>query len=326
MLPPAGSAFHLGVNLPWLDYGRDFGRDSSRHSGISLPARLAVLDREFASIQSSGATLVRWFLFADGRCGFLTERDIPLRPDDLLFPDVAAALQIASSRGLQLCFSLLDFLWLQEHQGKRSPHPAEHVFHSAAGRAAFLENVLIPLFREFRGHPALFAWEIANEPEWAIREFDRSPSARLALSDFRSFAAEVVSAVHEFAARPATLGSARIEWLRAWSEIGLDFLQAHFYPSADPVLAANLPEALARAAASLNCPLLLGEIPARDPAIPGYSLERTLAACHRSGLLGAAVWRWTSPDSGASDFAIGRVEPASLRGWLRSQGDLGSRA
>lgn len=326
MLPPADPAFHLGVNLPWLDYGRDFGRDASRHSGVSLPNRLALLDREFASIQSSGATIVRWFLFADGRCGFLTDRDIPLRPDNLLFSDVAAALQIASSRGLRLCFSLLDFLWLQEHDGRRPSHPAEHVLHSAAGRAALLENILIPLFREFRAHPALFAWEVANEPEWAIREFDRSPSARLALSDFRSFAAEVVSAVHEFAALPVTLGSARIEWLRAWSEIGLDFHQAHFYPSAEPALAANLPEALARAAASLDRPLFLGEIPARDPAIPGYSLERTLAACRRSGLLGASVWRWTSPDSGAPDFAMGRVEPATLRGWLQSQGDLGSRA
>jgi len=48
----------------------------------------------------------------------------------------------------------------------------------AAGREGFLHRVLIPMFREFREHPGLFAWEIANEPEWAIREFHRQPAAK----------------------------------------------------------------------------------------------------------------------------------------------------
>src|SRR5207247_3953852 len=77
---------------------------------------------------------------------------------------------------------------------------------------------------------ALFAWEIVNEPEWAICEFQPSQKASLSIANARSFFSEIAQAVREEARVPVTLGSARFEWLRAWSEVGLDLLQAHYYP------------------------------------------------------------------------------------------------
>ena len=117
---------------------------------------------------------------------------------------------------LKLCFSLMDYLWLQGG-GTASDASHNRVLQFAAGREAFLENVLIPLFREFRAHPALFAWEIANEPEWAIREFHPGPAAKMHIADFRAFVTEIAGAVHEFAEVPVTVGSARLIWVRAWS-------------------------------------------------------------------------------------------------------------
>jgi hypothetical protein len=309
----AASPFLLGVNYPWLNYAQDFGEAPCGHSGISLPENLSRVARDFAQIRDSGATTVRWFLFGDGRSGFLTEQGIPTKPDAFLFQDVAAVLRLAENCQLKLCFSLVDFLWLQDYGGKRIGHANELLLQFAAGREAFLECVLVPLFREFRAHPALFAWEIANEPEWAIREFRRDAAAKMHLADFRVFATEITRAIHEFAAAPATLGSARLLWVRAWNELGLDFYQAHYYPAVERDTGADLVKQLATFR-SLDRPLWLGELPAHDSA-SHYSLEKALGDCRDAGLVGAAVWRWTKPEETGSDRAIGCVEPATLQAW-----------
>jgi hypothetical protein len=265
--------------------------------------------------------VVRWFLFADGRGGFLTDKGIPLRPDEFLFADVRAALQLAESNELKLCFSLIDYLWLQDKTGKPAGHPNEQVLQFAAGREAFLQRILIPMFREFREHPALFAWEIANEPEWAIREFHRQAGAKMHYADFRAFAEEIAQAAHEFAAVPVTLGSASVAWVRAWSELGLDFYQAHYYPVQDPSGKSGLARQLA-CMPPLDKPLWLGELPAADDAASGYSMKQALSECHDSGLLGAAVWRWTTPEKTGTDAHLGNVDPKMLSAW---QATLNSR-
>jgi len=310
------SSFILGVNYPWQNYGEDFGLVSGSHRGVSLPANRESLLREFARIRETGATVVRWFLFGDGRGGFSCENGIPRHPDEFLLKDVAAVLEIAEQTQLQICFSLIDFLWLQEHAGKRAPHAHEHVLHFAAGREAFLQNVLIPLFRRFRADPAIFAWEIANEPEWAIREFHPAPEAKLHIADFRAYASEVAQAIHAFADASATIGSARLLWLKAWTEIGLDFYQAHYYPSGEKESNLDLAQQLA-ALPPLDKPLCLGELPAQDPSAPQYSLTNALSVCRDAGLAGVAVWRWTKPEADGSDNHLGCVDPILLQAWSR---------
>jgi hypothetical protein len=319
------SAFLLGVNYPWHNYGQDFGCVGGEHRGISAPHARAIVAREFAKIQETGVTVVRWFLFGDGRGGFRAENGIAEKPDEFLFTDVAAALQLAETNGLKMCFSLIDFLWLQEHNGKRPPHSHEHALHFAAGREAFLQNVLIPLFREFRGHPALFAWEIANEPEWAIREFHRAAASKMRVADFRAYAGEIARAVHEYSAVPVTLGSARLMWVRAWTELGLDIYQAHYYPATERWKRRNLAQQL-EVLPPLDRPLWLGELPMRDPSQPQYSVNAALDASRSAGLCGAAVWRWTEPEAQGTDVALGRVDAAALQAWIRSERAMEQRA
>jgi len=306
--------FHLGVNYPWASYGHDFGASPAGHRGISRPETSSAISTEFARIRDCGANVVRWFLFADGRGGFHSEKDVPKRTDDFLFRDVTALLELARRFRLKICFSLIDYLWLLDPSGKSEHHANHKVMQFAAGREAFLHRVLIPMFREFREHPALFAWEIANEPEWAIREFHHKPTAKMHFADFRAFAEEVAQAVHEFAGAPVTLGSARLDWVRAWNELGLDFYQAHYYPAQDTKHNSGLAKQLA-ALRALDKPLWLGELPARDATSPDYSLERSLTECREHGLLGAAIWRWTEPEPTGTDVHLGHVDPTILQAW-----------
>jgi len=310
------TSFSLGVNYPWRNYGEDFGSAGAVHAGASRPETLEKISADFAEIRACGASVVRWFLFADGRGGFISENAIPLAPDDFLFADVRAALELAARHGLKLCLSLIDYLWLQDHSGKRHRHAHEHVLHFAAGREAFLLRVLIPLFGEFREHPALYAWEIANEPEWAIREFSREPAAKLHLADFRAYAQEIAQAVHESGNVPVTLGSARLMWIRAWSELPLDFYEAHYYPSTEQETATGLRQQL-HPVRNLDKPLWLGELPARDPSDAGYSLGSALDLCRSAGLCGAAVWRWTTPEPEGADRLLGPIDPVALSAWTK---------
>jgi hypothetical protein len=306
--------FLLGVNYPWANYAEDFGVSPAGHRGLSLPENFSRVAEEFARIRDCGASAVRWFLFGDGRGGFVSQKGIPLHPDEFLFADVAAALDLAKQSELKLCFSLMDYLWLQDRTGKPAEHANEQVLQFAAGREAFLQRILIPMFREFREHPGLFAWEIANEPEWAIREFHRQPAAKMHYADFRAFAEEITQAVHEFAGAPVTMGSASLAWVRAWSELGLDFYQAHYYPVQDPSGKSGLAKQLA-CLAPLDKPLWLGELPAADDQASGYSLRAALTQCRAASLLGAAVWRWTAPEKTGTDAHLGSVDPEILSAW-----------
>jgi hypothetical protein len=309
--------FCLAVNYPWVRYGQDFGRSSGAALGVSVPGTRAAVAADFARIGDAGAEVVRWFLFCDGRGGLNVSEGIPTGPDDRLFADVAAALELAEQFRLRLCFSLLDFHWLQE-RGRPKPGafelPNQNVLKFAGGREALLGNVLISLFTEFRAHPALFAWEIANEPEWAIHEFVTDPAAKMPVADFREFAREIADAVREFAQARVTLGSARLLWVRAWSEIGLDLYQAHYFPETERDQKSDLAQQLA-ALGRLAKPLWLGELPARDPDAPEYSLETALDACKRAGLCGAGVWRWREPEAGAPDVKFGTADSGVLRAW-----------
>ncbi len=309
--------FLLGVNYPWVHYAQDFGITPLGHQGISLPENRSSVGVEFARIRDCGAKVVRWFLFGDGRGGFTSVKGIPQHPDEFLFADVAAVLELARQFGLQLCFSLIDYLWLQDRTGMQLPHANQQTMQFAAGREAFLHRVLIPLFREFQQHPALFAWEIANEPEWAIREFQRAPAAKMRFADFRAFAAEAAEAVREFARVPVTLGSARLDWVRAWTELGLDFYQAHYYPAQGLDPGTDLARQL-HSLGPLDKPLWLGELPARAPRASDYTLESALTRCLENGLMGAAVWRWSLPEETGTDVQIGALNPEILTTWNTS--------
>ena len=127
MSPPASSVFALGVNYPWLNYAHDFGASPTGHFGLSLGESREVVERDFAEIRETGASVVRWFLFGDGRSGFLSENGIPLRADSLLLKDTAALLAIAERFDLKVCLSLIDYLWLQDHGDQQSIHANERV-------------------------------------------------------------------------------------------------------------------------------------------------------------------------------------------------------
>ena len=280
---------------------------------------------EFAQIQQSGAAIVRWFLFGDGRGRLPRGKGNRQKPDDFLFADVVAVLRLAQQHQLKLCFSLIDFLWLQEHKGKRPAHSHEHVLHFAAGRIVFT-NILIPLFQEFRGHPALFAWEIANEPEWAIHEFHQPPPQPLcAFRIFEPTPPKFPEPSMNSATCPShILGPRDLSGLRAWIDLALDSTKRITIRPVRQTRGAILQNnsllwlrstSHSGLANSRHVILLSGIIPYRKRFAPAATrtLRRSRLALDRTG-------------SARLDVAIGRVDSADLLAWNTPEKSDGQRA
>jgi hypothetical protein len=128
--------------------------------------------RHCAGIAARGYRVVRWFLLCDGRSGIrFTPAGTPVGPDDRLFADIDAALEAAAACGLQVVFVLLDFLWF----GAAAPvggvqvRGRGRVVAGDYGQRALRRRVLRPLLRRYGRSPAVLAWDIVNEPEWATR-------------------------------------------------------------------------------------------------------------------------------------------------------------
>ena len=92
--------FVVGANLPWLDYGQDFGASAWKpRGGLARPERRERLRRALGDLAGSGASLVRWWLLGDGRAGLREDGEGRITGlDDRLLADVDAASRPCARR------------------------------------------------------------------------------------------------------------------------------------------------------------------------------------------------------------------------------------
>src|SRR5688572_33469361 len=95
--------FFVGVNLPWLHYGCDFGTNAWRpQGGVAAGQDTARIETVLGTLAASGASLVRWILFCDGRAGLEFRSGGQESPvDDRVIADRDAALDMVAASGLR---------------------------------------------------------------------------------------------------------------------------------------------------------------------------------------------------------------------------------
>ena len=317
---PADHEFWIGVNLPWLSYGGDFGANLWQPAGgISQPERRAALREALGRLADSGATRVRWFMIADGRAGLLESASGDLAGlDEYVFRDADAALDELDRAGLKAIFVLFDYHWFKRGRvvdgvrtGGRRALAVDLTL-----RRRLIDLVVDPLLERYGRHPSIAAWDVINEPEWVTRGV-RLP---LRMTDvpkaaMRAFIRDVVGVVHQRTSHAATVGSASTRTLPLVEGLGLDVYQAHWYDR----LAKRAPLGRAVASLGLDRPLILGEFPTRASR---WSPAEILEAARQAGYAGALAWSALADDeasdgsalaAGLSDFtadtAVNRARP-----------------
>lgn len=237
-----GSYFLLGANLPWFNWGCDFGCGAD--GGVSSSAVSGEVGAAFQRLRAAGASVVRWWVFP-GDAGQIL-RDATGAPAGLnpaVYADFDAALALADRYGVYYVFTIFS-----------APSAIPRAWLADPAQREKLVGLLGQLFARYGSSPRIISWEVVNEPEWDINR------RAVSLADVQSLVREVAASVHANSKAYVTLGSANLSGLPLWKGLGLDYYSAHWY---DPMAAGDcarcltLGEVLKRYA--LDAPLTIGE-------------------------------------------------------------------
>lgn len=300
-----------GINYPWTvfegraNYGCDFGRNMwNSHTGVSR--HVQDVREDLTAMSAARLEVVRWFLFTDGRGGMTWTADGDIAGLDSMFSnDMDAALDIAASCGMRICFVLIDYLWFDD--------PARRLaLLDRQGDSGFLDRVLDPFLDRHGRSPAIHSFDMINEPDWVIAELatDRQ-RAVWPLERLRMFAGLMATRIRARSNALITLGGGRVSAVREWDEptYGLDFIQVHSYPDVRDRFRDDTVFGKTAADFRLSKPLLIGECPSQarvHPANhlpPAYTLADYLELARAGGYLGVWPWSFKGTDAfGAVDL------------------------
>jgi hypothetical protein len=285
----------VGANLPWLDYGQDFGASAWRpEGGLAAPARRERLRRELGRLADAGAVLVRLWLLADGRSGLAEDRDGRLAGlDEHVLPDLQALLAALAEAGLRAHVVLSDFLWFAPARveagvrlgGRRA------LVRDAGARERLLERVFAPIAERCGRAPEIAGWDLLNEPEWATFGVGTAdPRGSISRSEMREYLRELAELFHAHATQPLSVGLASARWLPLLDGLPLDLVQLHWYESLDSLATLARPVAPARPGDPAP---FLGEFPTRGASLPP---ARLAGIAREAGYSAALAWSWLASD------------------------------
>jgi hypothetical protein len=226
--------------------------------------------------------------------------------DGAFFDDADAGLALAEEHGLRLMLVLLDFHWFgpAEWMGGVQLRGRAGLVNDGGRRAALRENVIVPLLQRYGRHPAVWAWDVVNEPDWVVRRtraLGRPAASPLVM---RALIEEVAADVRRHTAHEVTVGLVGARSLDLVRGAGLDFYQLHWYDS----VADQVPLDHPVSGLGLDRPVLLGEFPTLgSPRAPRSIVD----AARRGGYTGALAWSLLATDT-ASDAARSGPALASL--------------
>jgi len=298
--------FLNGINLAWINYGRDLTMfDEDRY--------VQALDE----IAAAGGNSFRWWLHVNGSSTpeFDGSMVTGMPPESL--ENLERALDLAWERGLVAVLSLWSFDMLQD-QGQMDPDRNKAFLEDPAAVTSYLDNALTPMIEAVGTHPAVVAWEVFNEPEGML-EGSGWTAVRTDMKTIQSFVNKVAGRIHQLAPQAkVTNGTKDFSYLNdkngnvnyyrddrliesGGDPLGiLDFYQVHYYPAhmGDGMSPFHRPFSYW----SLDKPVLIGEFPANGIIDTGSGFmasaelrsEEAYQWAFNQGYAGAMSWTWTA--------------------------------
>jgi len=301
-----------GLNYAWHHFAGDFG-------GISPWNQPGVAGDEDAHAQKlqdmadHGVSVVRWWVFPDFRGdGVVFDGDEnPTGLGSTVVQDVQRALELAEEADVYLMltlFSFDNFRPSQENYGIWVPGMAPMV-RDDTKRNMLLENVVRPFAQTAAESPyssRLIAWDVINEPEWAItgpnpyggEDFTPNPELDpVSHAEMETFIGEVIAVLRDESDALVSVGGAAMKWATAWSAVDTDFHQFHIYAWVNdywPYTGTPSDYGVD------DKPVVMGELPLGelDAGIPYGEVVGTF---YDSGYAGAMAWQYDEATSDQLD-------------------------
>jgi hypothetical protein len=274
-------------------------------------------EAQFADVRRRNgfaSSMVRFFIFCDGRAAPTFAPDGTVAGLDALFyRDFDVLLQAAAHHGVLVMPVLLDFGWCAYPRTVSGVQLGGHadVIRHAGKRRSFLDRALQPLLERYGTHPAIFAWDVCNEPEWAVDAAGNTLRERhdvVSPAEMQAFVRSCAEYVHRLTPNQlVTLGSARRMWLSRWTGCDLDLYQFHWYDHfvhEEPFPWRPYDEL------GLDKPCIVGEVPTAGTSILPQEFVAAAAAGRYSGVL---FWSYGARDAASNMCSTGRPTPGASR-------------
>ncbi len=192
-------SFVNGLNLAWIEFGRDTGVDPVNPQKYFRPDMVRFEEAmDFAC--EHGATLIRWWYHTNGSTNPVFDAHKKVTPNpDFFHEDVKKILDLAQQKKLQVQICLWSFDMLKKQWGV-DPIANKKLITEDTFTQAYIENALVPLVKYIGNHSALFAWEIFNEPEGMTNKYAQhwpGFEERVEMKDIQKFINRVAGAIRK---------------------------------------------------------------------------------------------------------------------------------
>ncbi|MDP2913065.1 MAG: hypothetical protein Q8N91_03555 [Candidatus Omnitrophota bacterium] len=296
--------FFSGVNLPWLDYGKDIGIARFDNIAHGFSTKVSELD---ARMRELAGSVTRVFLLNDLRSGITLDAlgDI-IGFDDQAVRDLKALLDASEANGVKVILTLFDYLLADGISSATYWNGFEYVteplgeypqFITDAAKRAQLVSAVRDLFTRagLNDYRSVVGFDIMNEPEWA------HDWGGVSYDDLRSFVYDFRDMLHaDFAGRFVTLGSKDRSALTANWGSGLDLYQFHHY---DWMSYYGMPLDYPDSGLGLDRAIFAGEL---EPTLFTYKL----GTLYENGYAGGLFWQ----DTGYYNISNGNLK--TLLNWF----------
>ena len=332
----------VGANIPWSSdsgFSADFG--------WYTPTDIESYEGLFSRIQDAGGNSARVWLHTTAQVTpFIDEAGVVqslsnISSDEVVINQLRSVLDEAWERGVIVTFSLFSFDMFCDSYGDDFGYRTfldirRHQTMVEENYQSYIDNALIPIVNGLKDHPALFAYEVFNEPEGAITDMTEAghfcadeanvPGKGLffplSLEGAQRFVNRVAAAVHEGDPNAKVTTATHTDFFTSFSnetltsqpgadENGtLDFYELHHYPNYD-----NPPYLTNVDVYEADRPIIIGEYDLDD--VQQESLFQVEAPDSMSAIIDqgyAGVWPWSliNDNAGRIEEAISNV-PASVR-------------
>lgn len=213
-----------GINLPWINYGWDIGRNpwnEKEHGGFSTNKEL--IRKKFKNFKDKNFNIVRVFLFCDLRSGIIFDKEWNSKFDKYVYDDFNALIEVAKENDLKLMPVILDYTIkddiIEENGSKVGEYP--EIFYNKKVRRNFFK-LFEEFFRNIDTKDVIFAWDIINEPEHLKVEKD-------SIDEFLNSFIQIIRKYRQ--KEKITIGFSQGQSLYKNKDLNLDLFQFHFYNS-----------------------------------------------------------------------------------------------
>ena len=307
--------FVNGANVAWINFARDIGPGETRFD---------LFEEMFQEMNENGGNSFRLWLHTNGvstpQFTGTGPNDSVIGPGVGAIQDLRQILDLAHEYDISLKLCLWSFDMLQSGLSTDVLQRNRALLTDDAKMDAYIQNSLIPMVDALKGHPAILAWEIFNEPEGMTTNFGWTPAGfRVSMSHIQTFVNRTVGAIKR--TDPDVLVTNGSWSFRASSDKNLrgvvytnyyrddrliaaggdslgvlDFYSVHYY---EHFSTTQSPFHYDASYWGLDKPIVIGEFYLSDPRVDGnpdatfnvpwQDLYKTL---YDRGYAGAMGWQW----------------------------------